>query len=93
MAKQRKESIEIFEKQNRQDLAVIEKEELAVIIKYLPVQMSEDDLKKEIAAIIKETGATSPADFSKVIGIAINKLSGKSDGKTISAILKELLQK
>lgn len=91
LAKQRKESIEIFEKQNREDLAVKEREELAVIEKFLPEQMSEDDIKTYLEKLIAEVGATSPADMGKVMGRASKELSGKADGKTISNIVKTLL--
>ena len=91
LVKQRKDSLEIFEKQNRADLAQKEKEEIEVIEKFLPKQMSPDELKETIAVIIKETGASSPADMGKVMGAANKQLAGKADGKTISGIVKELL--
>ena len=91
LVKQRKESLEIYEKQNRNDLAEKEKEEIGVIEKFLPKQMSEEELKEVIASIIKETGATSQADMGKVMGIANKQLGGKADGKTIAAIVKEIL--
>ena len=84
--KQRKDSLEIFEKQNREDLAEKEKEEIEVIEKFLPKQLGEDELKEIIAGIIKETGATSPADMGKVMGIANKQLAGKADGKTIAVL-------
>lgn len=93
MVKQRMDSLEIYEKQNRQDLAVLEKEELDVITKYLPVQMSENEVRDIIATIITESGAKSTADLGKVMSAAMARLSGKSDGKTISAIVRELLAK
>lgn len=93
MVKQRKDSLEIYEKQNREDLAVKEREELEVIEKYLPAQMSEEELKKELQQIIAETGASSPADMGKVMGVASKKFAGRADGKTISAAVKELLAK
>ena len=93
MVKQRKDSLEIYEKQNREDLAVKEREELEVIEKFLPAQMSEEELKKELHQIITETGASSPADMGKVMGMASKKLAGRADGKTISAAVKELLAK
>ena len=93
MVKQRKDSLEIYEKQNREDLAVKEREELEVIEKFLPAQMSEEELKKELQQIITETGASSPADMGKVMGMASKKLAGRADGKTISAAVKELLAK
>lgn len=93
MLRQRMESIAIYEKQNRKDLADSEKEEIEIISKYLPAQMTEDDVRKVIEFVIAETGAKSPADIGKVMSGAMVKLSGKSDGKTISAIARELLSK
>jgi uncharacterized protein YqeY len=93
LVKQRKDSLEIFQQQNRTDLAQKEKEEIDVIEKFLPQQLSADDLKKELQAIIAETGASSPADMGKVMGVATKKLAGKTDGKAISAAVKELLAK
>ena len=93
LVKQRKDSLEIYEKQNREDLAVKEREEIEVIEKFLPKQMTAEELKEVIAGIIKQTGATSPADMGKVIGAANKQLAGKADGKTIAAVVKELLAK
>jgi len=93
MVKQRKDSLEIFQQQNRTDLADKEKEEIEVIEKFLPKQMSPEELQSEIKKIIAETGASSPADMGKVMGAATKKLAGKADGKTISAMVKELLSK
>lgn len=91
LVKQRKDALEIFEKQNRPDLAEKEKEEIAVIEKFLPQQMGEEELKAAIAAIIAETGASSAADMGKVMGAANKQLAGKADGKTISGVVKQLL--
>ncbi|HTN37580.1 MAG TPA: GatB/YqeY domain-containing protein [Arachidicoccus sp.] len=91
MAKQRRDSLEIYEKQNREDLAVKERAELAVIEKFLPEQMSEDKLKTVLAEIIATTGATGPSDMGKVMGLATKQLAGKADGKLISKVVKELL--
>lgn len=91
MAKQRKDSLEIFKQQNREDLAKKEEEELAVIERFLPKQLSADEIKAELVKIIAETGASSPADMGKVMGAATKQLAGKADGKTISALVKELL--
>jgi uncharacterized protein len=91
MMKQRKDSLEIFEKQGREDLAVKEREEMAVIEKFLPKQLTEAEIKEAVQKIITETGATSAADLGKVMGVASKQLAGKADGKTISAIVKELL--
>ncbi|HNO00537.1 MAG TPA: GatB/YqeY domain-containing protein [Chitinophagaceae bacterium] len=93
MAKQRKDSLEIFQQQNRADLAKKEAEELAVIEKFLPKQLSAEEIKTELEKIIKETGASSPADMGKVMGAATKQLSGKADGKMIATLVKELLAK
>ena len=91
MVKQRKDSLEIYEQQKREDLAQKEREEVEVIEKFLPKQMSPDELRGELKKIIEEIGASSPADMGKVMGIATKKLAGKADGKTISAMVRELL--
>jgi uncharacterized protein YqeY len=91
MMKQRRDSLEIFEKQGRADLAVKEKEEMEVIERFLPKQLSEAEIKAAVAAIITQTGATSPADMGKVMGVASKQLAGLADGKTISNLVKELL--
>jgi uncharacterized protein YqeY len=91
MMKQRRDSLEIFEKQGREDLAVKEREEMAVIERFLPKQLSEAELKEIIGKIIADTGASSPADMGKVMGVASKQLAGKADGKAISGIVKELL--
>ena len=93
LVKQRRDSLEIYENQNREDLAEKEKEEIAVIEKFLPKQMDETELKEIIAKIITETGASSPADMGKVMGAANKQLAGKADGKKIAGIVKELLAK
>ena len=91
MMKQRRDSLEIFEKQGREDLASKEKEEMAVIEKFLPKQLGETELKEIVKKIIAETGAAGPADMGKVMGVASKQLAGKADGKTISTMVKELL--
>jgi uncharacterized protein YqeY len=93
LVKQRRDSLEIFEQQNRTDLAQKEKEEIEVIEKFLPKQLDAAELKGVIENIIKETGASSPADMGKVMGLANKQLAGKADGKTIAGIVKELLTK
>ncbi|HJT75462.1 MAG TPA: GatB/YqeY domain-containing protein [Chitinophaga sp.] len=93
LAKQRKDSLDIFRQQNREDLAKKEEEELEVIEKYLPKQLDESELRGIIAEIIASTGASSPADMGKVMGVATKQLAGKADGKAISALVKELLAK
>lgn len=91
LAKQRRDSLEIFEKQNREDLASKEREELVIIEKFLPKQMSADELKTEVKAIIDQVGAKTPADMGKVMGVASKQLAGKADGKSISEMVKQLL--
>ena len=93
LVKQRKDSLEIYQQQKRTDLAQKEQEEIEIIEKFLPKQLSLEELQLEIKKIIAETGATSPADIGKVMGAAIKKFSGKADGKTISTTVKELLSK
>ncbi|RLD25006.1 MAG: GatB/YqeY domain-containing protein [Bacteroidetes bacterium] len=90
-AKQRKESAEIYNSKGRQDLADIENMEYGVISRYLPKALSEEALKAEIEAIISSLGVTSPAEMGKVMGVASKKLAGKADGKTIAAMVKNLL--
>ena len=93
MVKQRKETAELYVSQNRKDLADVELSQAAVIEAYLPKQMSEADVKAEVANIISSLGATSPADMGKVMGVASKQLAGKADVKLISTIVKELLSK
>ncbi|MCZ2102394.1 MAG: GatB/YqeY domain-containing protein [Chitinophagales bacterium] len=91
LIKQRQDSLEIYTKQNREDLAVTEREEIEVLQRYLPQQLSPEALKEAIKAIIAESGATSIKDMGKVMGLANQKLAGTADGKSISAAVKELL--
>lgn len=93
LIKQRKDSLEIFQQQQRADLAQKELEEIAVIEKFLPKQLEAEELKAVLAKIIADTGASSPADMGKVMGVASKQLAGQADGKTISALVKELLSK
>ena len=90
-AKQRKEAAEIYEQQGRQDLLDIELSELKTIETFLPAQMSEEALKEKITAIIEKTGASTPKDMGKVMGMASKELSGSADGKRISSMVKSLL--
>lgn len=90
-AKQRKESAEIFQQQNRSDLAEKELFQLSVISRYLPKQLSETELIEELKKVIAETGAKGPQDMGKVMGIATKKLAGQADGKLISELVKKLL--
>lgn len=89
--KQRKDSLDIYEKQGREDLAVIEREEIAVLEKYLPEQMGEDEINAVVAGIVEQTGASSMKDMGKVMGMASKQLAGKADGKLIASIVKGLL--
>ena len=92
-AKQRKESADIFQQQNRQDLAEKELAQLEIISRYLPKQLSAEEVTSIIKTIIEEVGAKGPQDMGKVMGVASKRLTGKADGKTISASVKELLSK
>ncbi len=91
LVKQRQDSLDIYEKQGREDLATIERDEIAVIKNYLPKELSLDELKEMIGRIIKETGADSVKDMGKVMGIASKEAGGKADGKTIAGVVKEML--
>jgi uncharacterized protein len=91
IVKQRRDSLEIFTQQNRPDLAVKEQEEIAIIEKFLPKQLTADEIKEVLKSIITTVGATSPADMGKVMGVATKQLAGKADGKIVSGLVKELL--
>lgn len=91
LVKQRKDSLEIYEKQNREDLAQKEREEIAIIERFLPKQLDSAALKEILSKIIAETGASSASDMGKVMGIATKQLAGQADGKTIGAVVKDLL--
>ena len=91
LLKQRKESMEIFAREGREDLAEKEREEIRVIEKYLPEQLGEAELEAEIRDIISQTGASSMKDMGKVMGAASKKLAGKADNKSISEMVKRLL--
>lgn len=91
LIKQRQDSLDIFEKQGREDLAVLEREEIAVIMRYLPKQMTEEELQKAISDIISRTGASSMKDMGRVMAEASKEFAGKADGKTISSVVKSLL--
>ncbi len=92
-AKQRRDSLEIFKEQGREDLASKEQSELAVIEEFLPKQLSEAELEAELESIIDQVGAAGPQDMGKVMGAATKALAGKADGKAISGKVKELLSK
>ena len=91
LVKQRRESAEIYQQNNRQELADKELLEASVIEQYLPAQMSEQELETVLKAIIERVGAKAPSDMGKVMGIATKELSGKADGKAISVKVKQLL--
>lgn len=91
LVKQRQDSLDIYEKQGREDLAVTEREEIEILQRYLPKQLSDEELSKFIEALVGEVGASSMKDMGKVMGLANQRLSGKADGKTIAAKVKELL--
>ncbi len=91
LVKQRKESAEIYQQQNREDLAQVELNQIKVIESFLPEQMNEAEIEAEVKKIIMETGATSMRDMGKVMGIATKKMAGRADGKSISQIVKKLL--
>ncbi len=93
LLKQRRDSLEIFTAQHREDLAQREAEEITLIEKFLPEQMSAPDLEKAIREIIAETGASEPGDIGKLTGIAIKKLGASADGKTISATVRQILSR
>jgi uncharacterized protein YqeY len=91
LVKQRRDSLAIFQEQNRTDLADKEAEEIAVIEKFLPVQMTEEAVKAVVDGIIKELGATGPQDLGKVMGVASKQLAVKADGKLIATVAKNAL--
>ena len=93
LVKQRKDSLTIYQQQNRADLAQKEEEEIAIIEKFLPQQLDGAALKAILTKIIAETGASSPADIGKVMGAATKQLAGQADGKTINALARELLSR
>ena len=91
LAKQRRESADIYKTQNRNDLYVIEIEELEVIESFLPKQLSRDEVENVIKLVIEKVGASSVKDMGKVMGAVNSELAGKADGKTISELVKQLL--
>lgn len=91
LAKQGKESAELYSSQNRPELAAEELAQVAVMEKYLPKQMSEEEIAAALREIIAQTGAAGPQDMGKVMGVATKQLAGKAEGRVISAIVKQLL--
>jgi len=92
LIKQRKESAEIYKAQNREDLYLIETQEMQVIEPYLPKQMSHEDIELYLKELLGRVGATSVKDMGKVMGTANKELAGKADGRTISELVKKLLE-
>jgi len=91
LVKQRKESAAIYAEQSRPELAEAELAEAAIMEKYLPVQLSEEEVEETLKKIIAQVGAKSPADMGKVMGVATKALAGQADGRLISTIVKRLL--
>ena len=91
LIKQRKESVEIYKQQNREDLAKTELEEIAVIEKYLPKQISEEEIRSELKALIDQNNAKGPGDLGRLMGIASKHFAGKADNKLVSMLLKQML--
>lgn len=91
LIKSRQDSLDIYEKNNREDLAAVEREEIAILKRYLPEMMEGEALENALRAIIAEVGATSPADMGKVMGAATKQLAGKAEGRAISETVKRLL--
>lgn len=91
LAKQGKESAELYSSQNRPELAAEELAQVAVMEKYLPKQMSEEEIAAALKEIIAQIGATGPQDMGKVMGVATKQLAGKAEGRVISTIVKQLL--
>lgn len=91
LVKQRKESAELYKAQNRQDLADVELFQASIIEKYLPAQMSEEELIALLKQIVEKTGASSIKDMGKVMGIASRELAGKADNKTVAELIKQIL--
>jgi uncharacterized protein YqeY len=91
LVKQRKESVEIYQQQKRDDLAKPELEEIQVIEKYLPKQMSESEIREDVKKLIEQSGAKSPQEMGKVMGLASKHFAGKADNRIVSQLVKELL--
>lgn len=90
-AKQRRDSLDIYKEQGREDLAEVEQAELIIIEEFLPKQLSEEEVEAEVKKVIEQVGASGPQDMGKVMGAATKALSGKADGKIISTVAKKLL--
>jgi uncharacterized protein YqeY len=90
-AKQRRDSLQVYKEQGRQDLAQVEANELAIIEEFLPKQLTEEEVTTEVQKVIASVGASGMQDMGKVMGVATKQLAGKADGKAISAVVKSLL--
>ena len=90
-AKQRRESIELYEKGGRQDLVEKEKRELQIVESYLPKQMSEEEIREVVTEVIKEVGASSPKDLGKVMQAVMPKVKGRADGSLVNRVVREFL--
>ena len=90
-AKQRRDSLEIFTSQGREDLARVEQSELTIIEEFLPKQLSEDEIRAKLEEIKTRVGASAPSDMGKMMGVATKELAGLADGKVVSAMVKALL--
>ena len=90
-AKQRRDSLDIYNEQGRDDLAQVEQAELTIIEEFLPKQLSEEEVEVEVKKVIEQVGASGPQDMGKVMGASTKALAGKADGKLISAIARKLL--
>jgi uncharacterized protein YqeY len=91
LAKQRKDSLEVYQQQSREDLAAVERAELQIIETFLPAQMSAEEVKEVVLRIVQELGVSGPAAMGKVMPLAMQELGGKADGKLISQLVKETL--
>ena len=91
LVKQRKDSAKIYDEQGREDLSAPEKAQAKVLEQFLPAQMTEEEVRAAVEAIVSQTGASSMKDMGKVMGMAAKQLAGQADGKVISGIVKELL--
>jgi uncharacterized protein YqeY len=91
LIKSRQDSLDIYEKNNREDLAVVEREEIEILKRYLPQMLEGEELENILRAIIAEVGASSAADMGKVMGAATRQLTGKAEGRLISETVKRLL--
>lgn len=91
LVKQRKESADIYKQQGREDLSIVEEEEIEVISNFMPKQLDKAEIEAVISQIIKDSGASSVKEMGKVMGLANKELAGKADGKLIAEIVKSLL--